>query len=133
MRFYHLERPKLWFALGFLVIFFVTFIMFAPPEWLFSSEIKEESIYIDKIIHTLVFVFLVLWFSGQVKMTLSFFVIVSFYGCIVEFVQYYLPYRSFEWLDLLFNQIGIVIGIMLGEALLKKWSLNLEEMILKDR
>ena len=133
MRFYHLERPKLWFALGFLVILFVTFIMFAPPEWLFSSEIKEESIYIDKIIHTLVFVFLVLWFSGQVKMTLSFFVIVSFYGCIVELVQYYLPYRSFEWLDLLFNQIGIVIGIMLGEVLLKKWSLNLEEMILKDR
>ena len=133
MRFYHLERPKLWFALGFLVIFFVTFIMLAPPEWLFSSEIKEESIYIDKIIHTLVFVFLVLWFSGQVKMTLSFFVIMSFYGCIVELVQYYLPYRSFEWLDLLFNQIGIVIGIMIGEALLKKWSLNLEEMILKDR
>ena len=133
MRFYHLERPKLWFALGFLVIFIVTFIMFAPPEWLFSSEIKEESIYIDKIIHTLVFVFLVLWFSGQVKMTLSFFVIMSFYGCIVELVQYCLPYRSFEWLDLLFNQIGIVIGIMIGEALLKKWSLNLEEMILKDR
>ena len=133
MRFYHLERPKLWFALGFLVIFFITFIMFAPPAWLFSSEIKEESIYIDKIIHTLAFVFLVLWFSGQVKMTLSFFVIVSFYGCIVELVQYYLPYRSFEWLDLLFNQIGIVIGIMLGEVLLKKWSLNLEEMILKDR
>ena len=133
MRFYHLERPKLWFALGFLVIFFVTFIMFAPPEWLFSSEIKEESIYIDKIIHTLVFVFLVLWFSGQVKMTLSFFVIVSFYGCIVELVQYYLPYRSFEWLDLLFNQIGIVTGIMIGKVLLKKWSLNLEEMILKDR
>ena len=133
MRFYHLERPKLWFALGFLVIFFVTFIMFAPPEWLFSSEIKEESIYIDKIIHTLVFVFLVLWFSGQVKMTLSFFVIVSFYGCIVELVQYYLPYRTFEWLDLLFNQIGIVSGIMIGKVLLKKWSLNLEEMILKDR
>jgi VanZ family protein len=107
--------------------------MFAPPEWLFSSEIEEASIYIDKIIHTLVFVFLVLWFSGQVKMTLSFFVIMSFYGCIVELVQYYLPYRSFEWLDLLFNQIGIVIGIMIGEALLKKWSLNLEEMILKDR
>ncbi len=133
MRFFHLERPKFWFTLGLLVIIFVTFIMFAPPEWLFSSEIKEESIYIDKIIHTLVFVFLVLWFSGQVKMTLSFFVIVSFYGCIVELVQYYLPYRSFEWLDLLFNQIGIVIGIMIGEALLKKWSLNLEEMILKDR
>ena len=133
MRFYHLERPKLWFALGFLVIFFVTFIMFAPPEWLFSSEIKEESIYIDKIIHTLVFVFLVLWFSGQVKMTLSFFVIVSFYGCIVELAQYYLPYRSFEWLDLLFNQIGIVTGIIIGEALLKKWSLNLEELISKDR
>ena len=133
MRFYHLERPKLWFALGFLVIFFVTFIMFAPPEWLFSSEIREQSIYIDKIIHTLVFVFLVLWFSGQVKMTLSFFVIVSFYGCIVEFFQYYLPYRSFEWLDLLFNQIGIVTGIIIGEVLLKEWSLNLEEMILKDR
>ena len=133
MRFFHLERPKFWFTLGLLVIIFVTFIMFAPPEWLFSSEIKEESIYIDKIIHTLVFVFLVLWFSGQVKMTLSFFVIVSFYGCIVELVQYYLPYRSFEWLDLLFNQIGIVTGIIIGEALLKKWSLNLEELISKDR
>tara|TARA_Y100000590_G_C15499358_1_gene930966 strand:+ start:529 stop:852 length:324 start_codon:yes stop_codon:yes gene_type:complete len=107
--------------------------MLAPPEWLFSSEIKEESIYIDKIIHSLVFVFLVLWFSGQVKMTLSFFVIVSFYGCIVEFFQYYLPYRSFEWLDLLFNQIGIVTGIIIGEVLLKEWSLNLEELLSKDR
>ncbi len=133
MHFYNLERPKLWFTLGILVIFFLTFIMLAPPEWLFSSEIKEESIYIDKIIHSLVFVFLVLWFSGQVKMTLSFFVIVSFYGCIVEFFQYYLPYRSFEWLDLLFNQIGIVTGIIIGEVLLKEWSLNLEELLSKDR
>ena len=133
MHFYNLERPKLWVTLGILVIFFLTFIMLAPPEWLFSSEIKEESIYIDKIIHSLVFVFLVLWFSGQVKMTLSFFVIVSFYGCIVEFFQYYLPYRSFEWLDLLFNQIGIVTGIIIGEVLLKEWSLNLEELLSKDR
>jgi len=133
VHFYNLERPKLWFTLGILVIFFLTFIMLAPPEWLFSSEIKEESIYIDKIIHSLVFVFLVLWFSGQVKMTLSFFVIVSFYGCIVEFFQYYLPYRSFEWLDLLFNQIGIVTGIIIGEVLLKEWSLNLEELLSKDR
>ena len=72
MHFYDLERPKLWFNLGFLIIFFVTFIMLAPPEWLFSSEIEEESTYIDKIIHMLVYAFLVLWFSGQVRMTLSF-------------------------------------------------------------
>ena len=133
MHFYDLERPKLWFNLGFLIIFFVTFIMLAPPEWLFSSEIEEESTYIDKIIHMLVYAFLVLWFSGQVRMTLSFFVIVSFYGCFIEFIQYYLPYRSFEWLDLLFNQIGIVIGIIIGDVLLNGWSLNLEDLLSKDR
>ena len=131
MHFYDLERPKLWFNLGFLMIFFVTFIMLAPPEWLFSSEIEEESIHIDKIIHTFVYVFLVIWFSGQVKMTLSFFVIVSFYSCVIEFIQYYLPYRSFEWLDMLFNQIGIVIGIIIGDVLLKKWSSKLEDLISK--
>ena len=133
MHFYDLERPKLWFNLGFLMIFFVTFIMLAPPEWLFSSEIEEESTYIDKIIHMLVYAFLVLWFSGQVRMTLSFFVIVSFYGYIIEFIQYYLPYRSFEWLDLLFNQIGIVTGIIIGDVLLNGWSLNLEDLLSKDR
>ena len=133
MHFYDLERPKLWFNLGFLMIFFVTFIMLAPPEWLFSSEIEEESTYIDKIIHMLVYAFLVLWFSGQVRMTLSFFVIVSFYGCIIEFIQYYLPYRSLEWLDLLFNQIGIVTGIIIGDVLLNGWSLNLEDLLSKDR
>lgn len=133
MHFYDLERPKLWFNLGFLMIFFVTFIMLAPPEWLFSSEIEEESTYFDKIIHMLVYAFLVLWFSGQVRMTLSFFVIVSFYGYIIEFIQYYLPYRSFEWLDLLFNQIGIVTGIIIGDVLLNGWSLNLEDLLSKDR
>ena len=133
MHFYDLERPKLWFNLGFLMIFFVTFIMLAPPEWLFISEIDEESTYIDKIIHMLVYAFLVLWLSGQVRMTLSFFVIVSFYGCIIEFIQYYLPYRSLEWLDLLFNQIGIVTGIIIGDVLLNGWSLNLEDLLSKDR
>ena len=133
MHFYDLERPKLWFNLGFLIIFFVTFIMLAPSEWLFSSEIEEESTYFDKIIHMLVYAFLVLWFSGQVRMTLSFFVIVSFYGYIIEFIQYYLPYRSFEWLDLLFNQIGIVTGIIIGDVLLNGWSLNLEDLLSKDR
>ena len=133
MHFYDLERPKLWFNLGFLMIFFVTFIMLAPPEWLFISEIDEESTYIDKIIHMLVYAFLVLWLSGQVRMTLSFFVIVSFYGYIIEFIQYYLPYRSFEWLDLLFNQIGIVTGIIIGDVLLNGWSLNLEDLLSKDR
>ena len=132
MLFYNLENPRFWLFLGLFLLFLVSFLMFIPTDWLFSSENIEDSAYLDKIIHTLVFTFLVSWFSGQVKITISFFVVISVYGLFTECVQYYLPYRSLEWLDILFNQIGIICGFIIGKIFLNGWSVKFEEVMSKN-
>ncbi len=37
-------------------------------------------------------------------------------GACIELVQYLLPWREFEWLDMLANTAGVACGIILGSA-----------------
>gem|GEM_PF-1797881 len=44
---------------------------------------------------------------------LTFFLLVAF-GLASELIQYFVPHRSFEWLDLLEDVIGSALGVCLG-------------------
>lgn len=38
-------------------------------------------------------------------------------GIALEFVQYYLPYRSYDPLDMIANVVGIILGIIIAAAI----------------
>ena len=97
-----------------------------PILLVFSGNDHIDSQTIDKIFHAFVYLCLVLWFSGQYKISFTFFLVITLYGVLIEFIQYFLPYRSAELMDIFSNQIGVIVGIIFSMSGLCGWSKKFE-------
>ena len=66
----------------------------------------------DKFLHFSCFLYLTIisWFSRIIYKELWLYVIVLGYGILIEIVQIYIPYRSFEFLDIFADFAGILAG-----------------------
>ncbi|UCG34943.1 MAG: VanZ family protein [Candidatus Omnitrophota bacterium] len=42
-----------------------------------------------------------------------------FLGLILEFIQFFLPYRAFQWQDVISNFAGSLVGVVLGIKILR--------------
>lgn len=64
----------------------------------------------DKLLHFFCFLYLtiVTWLSRIFSKEFLLYVIVLAYGILIEIVQMYLPYRSFEFLDIFADFMGIL-------------------------
>ena len=85
-------------------------------------SIKEVNIessvnFLDKALHFLCFIYLTLitWLSRILSKDLHVYVIVLAYGILIEIVQRFLPYRSFEYLDIFADSVGIIAGLIIIE------------------
>ena len=69
----------------------------------------------DKVLHLTCFFYLttLTWFAKILDQDLWVYVIVLAYGILIEVVQRYIPYRSFELLDILANFTGILLASFL--------------------
>ncbi|MCM8773580.1 MAG: VanZ family protein [Candidatus Omnitrophica bacterium] len=80
----------------------------------------------DKIIHFFIyFIFAIITYKTFFKSLhpyLYVFVYNFSFGLIVEIIQYFLPYRTFEFKDLFFNSLGILCGLIF----LRYFNLSLE-------
>lgn len=68
---------------------------------------------IDKIFHLVIFFFLsVSWFNTQLFRSFELVIDLSLFGLLLEFCQtIYINNRYGEWLDCLFNSIGVLLGL----------------------
>ena len=87
-------------------------------------SIKEVNIepsvkFLDKALHFLCFSYLtfITWLSRILNKDLHVYVIVLAYGILIEIVQRFLPYRSFEYLDIFADFIGIIAGLIIIKIL----------------
>ena len=66
----------------------------------------------DKLLHFSCFLYLTIisWLSRIIYKELWLYVIVLGYGILIEIVQIYIPYRSFEFLDIFADFTGILAG-----------------------
>ena len=66
----------------------------------------------DKLLHFLCFLYLTIisWLSRIIYKELWLYVIVLGYGILIEIVQIYIPYRSFEFFDIFADFLGILAG-----------------------
>ncbi len=66
----------------------------------------------DKLIHFSCFLYLTIisWLGRIIYKELWLYVIVLAYGILIEIVQIYIPYRSFEFLDIFADFLGILAG-----------------------
>ena len=87
-------------------ILFISFLSF--------QEIEVQSIanLSDKFLHFSCFLYLTIisWLSRIFYKELWLYVIVLAYGILIEIVQIYIPYRSFEFLDIFADFLGVLAG-----------------------
>ena len=78
-------------------------------------NLGSSPIFLDKALHFLCFTYLTLitWLSRILSKDLHVYVIVLAYGILIEIVQRFLPYRSFEYLDIFADFVGIIAGLMI--------------------
>jgi len=75
-------------------------------------DIESSTNLSDKLLHFGCFFYLVIiaWLSRIMHNEFCLYVIVLAYGILIEIVQIYIPYRSFEFLDILADLAGIIAG-----------------------
>ena len=78
-------------------------------------NLESSTNFLDKALHFLCFTYLTLitWLSRILSKDLHVYVIVLAYGILIEIVQRFLPYRSFEYLDIFADFVGIIAGLMI--------------------
>ncbi len=79
------------------------------------SPVQFEGL--DKVVHACIFLYLsVLLFLCKFTSSKHFyqFFFLFLFGVIIELTQYFLPWRSFEILDIIFDTLGILLGIILN-------------------
>ena len=93
-----------WFrGVQFLIaIFLVSYGLFIVPSGEISLNIS------DKILHFLAFLVLSLTLYNAFKNIFLLFIL-FFYAVISEVIQYYLPYREMELMDVISNFLGIFV------------------------
>jgi VanZ family protein len=83
-------------------------------SFLATTEINPASLGLidDKLLHFLCFAYLTIIFKLTQFIDQDFwlYVIVLAYGILIEIVQMYLPYRSFEFLDIFADFMGILFA-----------------------
>lgn len=75
-----------------------------------TSAIPGAAVVNDKVGHVLIFFILTFLCQHSFQHHYGFLVLVglSLFGLVIEMVQYYLPWRSFSWLDWIADLGGIV-------------------------
>ena len=75
-------------------------------------EVEPSVNFGDKLLHFSCFLYLTIitWLSRIINKELWLYVIVLAYGILIEIVQMYIPYRSFEFLDIFADFLGILVG-----------------------
>jgi len=78
-------------------------------------NIESSVKFLDKVLHFLCFSYLtfITWLSRILNKDLHVYVIVLAYGILIEIVQRFLPYRSFEYLDIFADFVGIIGGLII--------------------
>ena len=117
-----------WQLAGIVILSLVFASALIPSIWPDDRQFQPWLVDADKLMHTVTFVFLAVWFSGQFRPRSYWRIgagLIAF-GALIELAQRFISYRSAEWLDLVADTLGIVVGLLIATAGLGGWSLRLE-------
>ncbi len=99
---------------------FLTVISTAPMHLILPNQTDSqwhfpflEFIPADKLTHLLLYLPLGLLLTKQKSVNKKMISIAFTFGIATEVVQYFIPYRSFDLLDLVANEIGIILPYLL--------------------
>lgn len=109
-----LKYFKLWFSLGWLLVSLVIFFSLSP-----SQPDTTVFSHFDKVVHILAYAFIMLYFGciylpgGTYRRLGIGFILMGF---VLELIQGLIGYRTMEYLDMLANLTGVLIGWLLSKT-----------------
>ncbi len=122
----HYRRQWFWLGVGLLVALFVLALQPMPAA--------VPALWgIDKVLHLIAFMALMLWFCGLFPRTgyLRIFLLLLAYGVAMEIGQSLVPSRFAEFADLVADVAGLAIGWLGARAGLARWPHWVESMVLR--
>lgn len=99
---------KIWCILGFIYVAIVFYFSLVP----FPEKVPVIP-HLDKMLHFLIYAFLGGWFQQLFikKFGIKILVSLFFMGVLIEILQGFSGYRSFEFMDIVANSVGVLVGI----------------------
>jgi VanZ family protein len=121
-----LRFPKLWSALGWLLIAAVVVGSLIPGQALQRLGVS------DKIMHAGAYFVLMVWFAGFYRPGLYplLAAVLLALGMALDLLQMLTSTRSFDWADVAMNSAGVVVGWVLSLLLLGGWCQYVERRLL---
>ena len=106
----------------FFLWFFIVFVLSIMPV---NNKVSFNIIGLDKIVHFLLYFvcsFICFFSYGiekQEKRHLFVLILCIGYGILLEIIQYFIPYRSFSFLDIIANSLGDFFGLFSSKRINK--------------
>ena len=124
---YELKYSYVWIFLGVMLIGIISYLSLVPSRSLPSLNVS------DKLVHFLIYLTITLWFVGifKQKYFAALGILFLLFSLGIEILQGMTTYRSFEWLDLAANGLGIFCAVILGILMFKGWCEVIEKKLLK--
>lgn len=126
-----LRHARWWRVVSVLILVFSLIAAMSPEFWFFDNRGKALLWFqnADKWLHWLAFVVLSVWFSGIVEKRRYWLVALGLmlFGFLVEFCQLQVSYRTADWLDIMANTLGIIVGLTIAVAGLGGWGPRFED------
>lgn len=109
----------MWCGWALAISFVLVAVAAVIPHGSGVKTILVASVSLDKILHFAGFGFMALLavFAGRGLVfwkRMSLVLLVLFFGVVIEFIQYYLPWRTFNPIDIVANSLGVGFGGLVG-------------------
>jgi VanZ family protein len=104
------------FSLGWVVLIFLDIWFSLKPHIELPLKFSNS----DKFLHMdmyLVLALLPFLFLKRSNIAIYFAIFSLWLGIVLEFCQFYVPFREFSIMDICANEVGILLGIVLGDKL----------------
>ena len=128
-----LRHARWWRVLSVLILALVLTVAMSRAIWFLDDLDKALSWLqnVDKWLHGFTFVVLSVWFSGLVEKRRYWLVALGLmlFGLLVEFCQLQVTYRMADWLDIVANTLGIIVGLTIAVAGLGGWGPRFEDWL----
>jgi VanZ family protein len=132
-----LRHARRWRLASIILLTLVLLAALIPAAWFWpdSGDLVTWLVHADKWAHGLTFALLAIWFSGQYRRRSYWRIATGLiaFGMLIEAFQAVLSYRSAEWLDMVADVTGIVIGLGVALAGLGGWSVWVENRLGRNR
>ena len=114
---------------GAILLVFGLFSALSPVQSLVPLDMN------DKVIHALGFLCFMLWFGGvfQARFAPALVVGLASYGILIEVLQSFTPTRQAEFLDVVADLAGILLGWALSAAGFSRWCATLESWLVPQK